>query len=77
MRLLSQLNSRLLLVCYATNRYVSKLVNGDGVHLEVWLFSFFRGLGVAGRGGGWEGGDCIKLNDDHLTYFCEQFQVLM
>ena len=45
----------------------------------IWKYGYFLFLwfGSGGAGGGWGGGDCIKLNDDHLTYFCEQFQVLM
>ena len=48
---------------------VSILKNGYFLFFVVWEWR-------AG-GGGWGGGDCIKLNDDHLTYFCEHFQVLM
>ena len=47
----------------------------------IWKYGYFLFFVVwewrGGGGGCWGGGDCIKLNDDHLTYFCEQFQVLM
>ena len=47
----------------------------------IWKYGYFLFFLVwewgEGGGGRWGGGDCIKLNDDHLTYFCEQLQVLM